>query len=119
MSTASMPVLQENLRSSASRIHHARFQKAPASPAVSRRPDRESGRALECLGHAIEYLIDSGHDQSEEGADDARLGSLAILKSASRDVFAKCPEVVPFRRRMLTWFKAAESAAPNRARIKS
>ena len=54
-----------------------------------RRPNQQQGRALEMLGHAIEYLIDSRlymvpdwHEREQE--------AVQILMSRSRAVFAEC-----------------------------
>ena len=66
---------------------------------VRRRGTLEQGFALETLGHAVEYLIDSrlftpsdAHAQSDQEA-------IQLLMRMSRAVFAECPEVVPLGRR--------------------
>lgn len=62
--------------------------------AVRRRGNGQQGRALEKLGHAVEYLmnsrlflVDTGRQQSEQEA-------LRILMRMSRLVFLECPQVV-------------------------
>lgn len=58
----------------------------------------EQGRALELLGHAIEYLVDSRlFDQWESPAD---AEAVHLLMACSRAVFAGCEEVVPWHHRV-------------------
>lgn len=72
----------------------------PASRAVRRKPAKEQGRALEKLGHAIEYLIDSRlYAPSSLPIEDNEKAS-HILMRLSREVFAECPEIVPVGRRL-------------------
>lgn len=72
---------------------------------VRRRGSAEQGRALERLGHAVEYLVDSGlflrDERNQRDEDEA----IQILMRLSRAVFAECPEVVPVRRRLGRWAK--------------
>jgi hypothetical protein len=72
-------------------------RKTPPPPApdriVRRRPDMHQGRALEVLGHAIEYLVDSR----------MFLVKVQILSRCSREVFATCAEVVPVHHRFKQW----------------
>ncbi len=73
---------------------------------VRRRGSSEQGRALETLGHAVEYLVDSrmrcGNPHTAAGERDA----IEILMRLNRAVFSECPEIVPFGRRMRQWFTA-------------
>ena len=70
--------------------------------AVRRRATPVQGRALESLGHAVEYLVDSRlflsgivqHDEQE---------AQQILMQLSRSVFSECAEVVPLGRRLSQW----------------
>jgi hypothetical protein len=70
---------------------------------VLRRGSEEQGRALETLGHAIEYLIDSqlwrGRDYDPKNDQEA----IQILMRLSREVFGECPEVISVRRRLKAW----------------
>ena len=75
----------------------------PARPAVLRRGNREQGRALEALGHAIEYLVDSRMFGVRDAGRRAEAQAIQILMLASRSVFEECAEVVPIRRRVLEW----------------
>ena len=70
---------------------------------VRRRGSAAQGQALETLGHAIEYLIDSqlwlGRDYDPKNDQEA----IQILMRLSREVFAECPEVISVRRRLKAW----------------
>jgi hypothetical protein len=73
------------------------------SNAPRRQPTVEQGRALEKLGHAIEYLIDSRlYAPSSLPVGDNEKAS-QILMRLSREVFAECPEIVPAGRRLKHW----------------
>jgi hypothetical protein len=62
---------------------------------LRRRGSAAQGRALESLGHAVEYLVDSrmflldGNNLAAEGE------AVQILMQLSRQVFAECPVVKP------------------------
>jgi hypothetical protein len=56
---------------------------------VPRRPTREQGRALEILGHAIEYLIDSSAYAATLSPED--LGACHLLSTLSRTIYAESP----------------------------
>ncbi len=73
---------------------------------VTRRLTPEAGRAMEKLGHAIEYLSDefvnadgvvSGHD--------ARLDAIQILMSLNRQVYLESPEVPRLAGRLSSWLR--------------
>lgn len=85
-----------------------RARSAPPTPAarpdaVRRRGSLQQGFALEALGHAVEYLIDSRMFATT--TDDARTDQEAIqlLMRLSRAVFQECPEVEPFSRKCRRW----------------
>ena len=72
---------------------------AVASPAPSsnrrRRIDPQSGRALEILGHAIEYLTDELVESHElVAANNARVEAIQLLMALNRQVYFECPEVL-------------------------
>ncbi len=75
-------------------------------PSVRRRGNYEQGRALEMLGHAIEYLADSGlfAESSTVESMQAEAQAVQILMRASRAVFEECAEVVPVGERLSRWF---------------
>jgi hypothetical protein len=68
---------------------------------IVRRPTFHQGRALEILGHAIEYLADSALYDPHRSFDGAAMN---ILRAASRDVFAECPEKITLSQHV--WNKA-------------
>ncbi len=72
------------------------------SDEVRRKPDMTQGRALEALGHALEYLSDSAY------ADRVTLPAISdavkILAEKSRTVFAECPEIIPLSKRIRSRF---------------
>ena len=78
---------------------------SPAREVVVRRPTPEQGMALEVLGHAIEYLVDTNfyHQRAEVPAVRE---AIAMLKQSSREVFAEAPEVVPVKTRAARWLRS-------------
>lgn len=70
---------------------------------VRRRGTLAQGQALETLGHAVEYLIDSGMFHQDAIDTRANQEAVQILMRLSRLVFAECPEVIPVRRRFARW----------------
>ncbi len=71
---------------------------------VRRRGSSEQGRALETLGHAVEYLVDSRMRFSDPQAAASEREAVEILMRLNRTVFSECPEVVPFGRSVRQWF---------------
>jgi hypothetical protein len=76
---------------------------APAAPAYPmlprrrRRIDRESGRALEILGHAIEYLADEYvHHGGQLSGSDGEVQAMQLLMAVNREIYAACPEIPTF-----------------------
>jgi hypothetical protein len=59
-----------------------------------RRGNAMQGRALEALGHAVEYLMDSRMFLVGQENGKAEQDALKILMQMSRTVFLECPEVV-------------------------
>lgn len=72
---------------------------------IARRPTPQQGIALEILGHAIEYLVDTNfyHQRSEVPCVKE---AIAILKQSNREVFAEAPEVVPAGTRAVHWIRS-------------
>lgn len=74
-----------------------------AGSLIRRRGSLAQGRALEGLGHAVEYLVDSRlfhtgeHNQRDENE------AIQTLMRLSRAVFSECPEVVPLSQRVRGW----------------
>ena len=78
----------------------------PGERAVRRRGTLHQGRALETLGHAVEYLADSQMFLVDGTAARHNQEAIQILMRCSRAVFLECPEVVPASRRMSRWITA-------------
>jgi hypothetical protein len=73
---------------------------------IRRRPTQTQGQALEKLGRAIEYLMDSRMAFLQEPTTKADADALEILMRLNRWVFAECEEIVPVRRRLKVWVLA-------------
>jgi hypothetical protein len=67
----------------------------PGSHVLRRRPTRQQGLALEKLGHAIEYLVDSQLYLNPGATPQADVEATQILMRLSREVFAECREAAP------------------------
>ena len=78
-------------------------------PFVRRLHSPESGRALEILGHAIEYLADEyAHDLANKGplgSADPRVAAIQILKGLNRAIYYSGTEVEPAFSRMRRWLQ--------------
>jgi hypothetical protein len=76
-------------------------------PFIRRQLSPESGRALEILGHAIEYLADEYAADAEHkgplGSADPRVEAIQVLKALNRGVYYSGTEVEPAFRRMRRW----------------
>ena len=72
-----------------------------------RRVSREAGRALEILGHAIEYLADELIYAGESlSAHDGRWEAVQLLMRLNREIYFACPVVPSFSERLRRWLKA-------------
>ncbi len=76
----------------------SRQTSAPHRNPIRRRTSPEQGRALEVLGHAIEYLVDSRLFETWESPADAQ--AVQTLMSCSRQVFAACEDLSPWHKRV-------------------
>ena len=72
---------------------------------VRRRGTAAQGQALEVLGHAVEYLIDSRMWGFGSGDPSDDREATQILMRKSREVFAECQEVRSLRERLTTWVR--------------
>jgi hypothetical protein len=75
-----------------------------------RRITPEAGRALEILGHAIEYLTDEFLNQGRTfNAKDEQLEAVLMLMALNRQVYYECPEMPTFgeRCRALLHFRSS------------
>ncbi len=67
----------------------------------SRRISPEAGRALEILGHAIEYLTDEFvYAGGSFSARDPQVEAVQLLMSLNREIYFGCPEVPSFSERL-------------------
>jgi hypothetical protein len=65
-----------------------------------RRISPETGRALEVLAHAIEYLIDMHeHEGSLIVWEEGHLEAVEILKTLNRQIYLECPVIPSFEER--------------------
>ena len=93
----------------------ARLQLAPPlAPRVRRQLTPEGGRAIEILGHAIEYLADEyaadTASKGEPGNADPRIEAIQVLKALNRTIYFASPEVEPVFRRIQRWFAGVRAS---------
>jgi hypothetical protein len=91
----------------------ARFPLASVSRAIPlvdtnahrrRRISRDTGRGLEILGHAIEYLSDEYvHTGISFAATDGRVKAIQILMALNREIYFACPTDPTLRERFRSW----------------
>jgi hypothetical protein len=76
-------------------------------PFVRRQLSPEEGRALEILGHAIEYLADEycadAQPKGRLGNADPRIEAIQTLKALNRSIYYSAAEVEPAFSRMKRW----------------
>ena len=75
-----------------------------------RRLDRESGQAIEKLGHAIQYLADefaldcmNPSDRPASGLS-PRMEAIQLLMAFNRQIYMNCPPIPSFAQRLRAWF---------------
>lgn len=89
----------------------ARGQGARGAAGVRRRRrriDRETGRALEILGHAIEYLADEyAHRGESLAAEDGQVQAIQLLMARNREIYLACPVTPTLRERCRNWLLGA------------
>jgi len=100
-SAGSASQLLPELTRAASSMRSRHLSRVP----VRRRPDPQQGRALEKVGHSIEYLVDSRLFITSGLGDRAEHESVQILMRASRAIFSECSEIIPLRRQLREWFE--------------
>jgi hypothetical protein len=85
-----------------------------ARPFVRRQLSPEGGRALEKVGHAIEYLADEyAHDLADKGplgSADPRVAAIQILKGLNRAIYYSGTEVPPALGRVKRWLLGSKIA---------
>jgi hypothetical protein len=73
-----------------------------------RRPQRltaTQGRALEILGHAIEYLVDSRLACADEFCSPAAQEAIQLLSRANREVYQDAPMTTAAGSRVIRWLR--------------
>ncbi len=82
------------------------------STLARRRLSPEGGRALEILGHAIEYLADEYALDAENtgrlGSADPRIEAIQLLKALNRAIYFEATIVQSVFSRMRQWFLGLE-----------
>ena len=79
----------------------AKNAKRGANPSViRRRPSPQQGRALEVLGHAIEYLLDSYVTTTAPTSNRSDHEATHLLIKLNMEVFSECSEIIPLRQRL-------------------
>ena len=80
-------------------------------PFVRRQLSPEEGRAIEILGHAIEYLADEycadAQPKGRLGNADPRVEAIQTLKELNRSIYYSATEVQPAFTRMKRWVMGA------------
>jgi hypothetical protein len=75
-----------------------------------RRISPQAGRALEKLGHAIEYLTDEFvHEGGSFSASNGQLEAVQLLMAVNRQIYYECPEVPSFNERFLSFLRLQRS----------
>jgi len=70
---------------------------AQSQPKRLRHITPQAGRALEILGHAIEYLTDEWvHEGGPLSAGNDRVLAVQVLMALNRQVYFECPEALTF-----------------------
>ncbi len=65
----------------------------------------EAGRALEILGHAIEYLADEfAHDGKTPNSHDPQVEAIQLLMGLNRQIYYECPVVSTLTERVRAFF---------------
>lgn len=68
-----------------------------------RRVSREAGRALEILGHAIEYVTDEFvHEGGSFSGHSAQLDAVQMLMALNREIYLECPVIPTLGERCLS-----------------
>jgi hypothetical protein len=71
----------------------------------------QSGRALEILGHAIEYLTDEYiRSANQISARDPDVQAIQMLMALNREIYYECPLKPTLIERLQVWFHGVRSA---------
>jgi hypothetical protein len=76
-------------------------------PSRRRRIAPKEGRALEILGHAIEYLTDEYvHAGGSFAEQDPAVEAIRLLTERNREIYLSCPEIPGWRTRCASWVRS-------------
>ena len=82
-------------------------QSSEVQPLRRRHIAPEAGRALEILGHAIDYLADEYiHRGGSFQVNDPAMEAMRLLIERNREIYLSCPEVPTWRERIVGRFAA-------------
>lgn len=71
-----------------------------------RRITPQAGRALEILGHAIEYLADEFVEHGGNlSVNDGQVQAMQLLMSLNRAIYFECPEIPTFGERCTAFLR--------------
>lgn len=85
---------------------------SPEGGSRRRHISRKAGRALEILGHAIEYLVDEYVNRAKTfSANDPEVKAVHILMALNRQVYFECPVVPTFEERLRAWLRVFRKSA--------
>jgi hypothetical protein len=102
MSTAHpIPSILRSATASKTLVGVSGYLPAVPEPTRLRRPTATQGRAIEILGHAIEYLVDSRLASADEFCSPAAQEAIQLLSRANREVYLTAAEVRPGRGRVV------------------
>jgi hypothetical protein len=85
---------------------------------LRRRITPQAGRALEVLGHAIEYLTDEYVHRGEDlNAQNPEVAAVQLLMALNREVYFECPVAPTLAERLRSWLRIqfAQTAIGGRA----
>ncbi len=95
-----------------SRAAVATISSSSSSLSTRRRISPQAGRALEVLGHAIEYLADEYvHQGGPICAHNGQVEAVQVLMAANRAVYFACPQVPTLGARLRRWLGMAQHSA--------
>jgi len=105
MATMTTIAVRESDLGSASGVMGARVAETAVESRRARRMTPEVGRAIEMLGHAIEYLADEFAlecmSRREMGpGKHPRIAAIELLKERNREIYLRCPEISTWGDRM-------------------
>lgn len=84
--------------------------RASAGRRVRRRISQPAGRALEILGHAIEYLTDEHiHSGGSLLAPNPQVEAIQLLMALNREIYFECPEAPSLKSRMSAFLHPREA----------